>query len=235
MPFSVFVAMISSTRIHFTRVDQFDDHFEGNWPKPDLQYWIEKKADVVPSVTYSLKQRIAASCWIELDYESAGMWRLYVPDGKGIAITTTYQKLQNLMESHKGAKGIDIADAARVRYVDHFRESLIKELKGNQHLPGAFVPFMLKNISYEHEREVRALVCADINNNIDESGCDLRVDLSNFIEKIVVAPTAPNWFANTILEVCRKFELDRALFRSDLSRESFYATVSERRRDRAEE
>ena len=48
--------------------------------------------------------------------------------------------------------------AARVSYIDHVNEGILGSLTKGDRLPNAFLPYMLKNISYEHEKEVRALL-----------------------------------------------------------------------------
>jgi hypothetical protein len=38
LSFAKFASLLQSAQLHFIRVDHFDDHFEGAWPKSDLAY-----------------------------------------------------------------------------------------------------------------------------------------------------------------------------------------------------
>src|ERR1700682_2169961 len=153
------ITLLHAPRLHFSRVDQFDDHFEGAWPKSDLEYWAKKSGGVNPIYfTEQMRHRVAVSCWVDSPHESAAMWRLYAPGSEGVAITTTFGKLRDLMSACAKRQIAWLAGAGRVTYIDHSTGGLIEGLQETERLPNAFMPFMLKNISYEHEREVRALV-----------------------------------------------------------------------------
>jgi hypothetical protein len=97
LSFAKFAALLQSNLLHFTRADQFDDHFEGAWPLSDLRKWqkIAERGFDVASFTESMKRsRVAASCWFESPHESAAMWRLYAPGNEGVAISTNFGKLK---------------------------------------------------------------------------------------------------------------------------------------------
>jgi Protein of unknown function (DUF2971) len=162
LTFAKFASLLESSKLHFTRADQFDDHFEGAWPKKDLQL----KADLSIQTDH-FRPLVAVSCWVELAHESAAMWRLYAPGHEGVAIATSFGKIRSLMETVEGHFGHDpnlpfplamAAGAARVKYLDHFTSSLFEELKDQG--PTVLSPFMVKSISYQHENEVRALIAA---------------------------------------------------------------------------
>ena len=38
LSFAKFAFLLELAKLHLTRVDEFDDHFEGAWPKSDLEY-----------------------------------------------------------------------------------------------------------------------------------------------------------------------------------------------------
>src|SRR5262245_13292056 len=163
LSFAKFASLLNSPRLHSTRVDGFDDHFEGAWPKKDLEYWNEILSPFkVPSFTEQMRSFVAASCWIESPHESAAMWRLYAPGDEGIAITTSFGKLNSLVSSAGSMPANWLAGAGRVLYFDHSNKGLIEKLEKDERLPNTLKPSMLKNISYEHEKEVRALIVAPL-------------------------------------------------------------------------
>src|SRR6516165_10900839 len=71
--FAKFASVLHSPYLHFTRVDHFDDHFEGAWPRSDLEYWTNERilrAFNVPAFTEDMRRRVAASCWFESRHKS---------------------------------------------------------------------------------------------------------------------------------------------------------------------
>jgi hypothetical protein len=74
LSFAKIIALFQTRRLHFTRIDQFDDHFEGAWPKSDLERFAELEGgQVIPKVTKAVRLGAAASCWLGADHESAAM------------------------------------------------------------------------------------------------------------------------------------------------------------------
>jgi hypothetical protein len=218
LSFAKIIALFQTRRLHFTRVDQFDDHFEGAWPKSDLERFAELEGgQVIPTVTKAVRLGAAASCWFASDHESAAMWRLYAAGEEGVAITTTAAKLQALFSAvpqpHFG--GI-----SRVRYIDHVNSSLIAELQNSPW--NTLHPFMCKNVSYEHEKEVRALLVAWPHGGIERTGCALEIDPQTFIDQIVINPFCKPWFVDAVTGIVEHYGLAGKLHTSALSRSAFY-------------
>jgi hypothetical protein len=153
LSFAKFAALLGAGQLHFTRVDHLDDHFEGAWPKQDVATWEQNRAFFVTTLTERSRKSVAVSCWVESKHESAAMWGLYASGREGVAITTSFAKLDQAVSEAATKLSDCVGGAGRVTYVDHFTENLLA--LGPQN---ALMPFMLKNRSYEHEHEVRALV-----------------------------------------------------------------------------
>jgi hypothetical protein len=229
LTFAKFAAFLESSQLHFTRVDQFDDHFEGAWPKQDIERWGEVRGVNVPGVTERMRGKTAASCWVESEHESAAMWQLYAPGSEGVAVITSFGKLVDLVHnaklddlagSHPGDRGF--AGAARVRYVDHFGGGLIEEVKEGAPWPNTLWPFMLKNVSYRHENEVRALLVAGFGGEMPPEGVDIPINLQDFVEEIRVTPYAERWFVKAIKGLVERYGLLGGLRPSSLSPDAFY-------------
>ena len=110
-----------------------------------------------------------------------------------------------------------LGGAGRVRYFDHFNEGLLDHGAQN-----ALLPFMLKNVSYAHEQEVRALVNGPWDHDIDPSGLDLPIQLTNFIKEIVINPFGQQWFDKTVRGVADRYSLGDRIRSSSLSPANFY-------------
>lgn len=226
MSFAKFAALIQSANLRFTRIDQFDDHFEGVWPRQDLERWNEL-SPLPANVTEEMRlRRIAASCWVNLPHESAGMWRLYAPGAEGVAVRTTFGKLLAITKTMETAAPGTVAGAAKVRYIDHTNDSLLAELNDGDAYPNVMLPFMLKHVSYAHENEVRALVIAPMVPNggfeIEPDGCGTAsFNLSSLIDEVVTSPLGQPWFEETVIEFAQDHGVT-AVRRSDLHRRAFW-------------
>lgn len=174
MDFTKYVSLLSSRGLYFTRADCFDDTFEGakglkknkaKWDAFYLDYFrsaiknppegykcelsdeeVEQRAQKLLSSLETggeaHKQRTFISCWHESEHESEAMWRLYssfLPNA--VAVRTSYK---NLYVSLGRNPSISIG---RIQYID---------LKKNY--AGINDAFWRKRKSFEHEREVRALL-----------------------------------------------------------------------------
>jgi len=224
LSFAKFASLLHSQQLHFTPVDHLDDHFEGAWPRTDLQYWTSERmllAFNVPAFTEDMRRRVVASCWFESPHESAAMWRLYAPGNEGVAIATTFGKLDNLIKTAAKAKPMWLFGAARVTYIDHANVGWIEKLGADERRLNVLMPFMLKNISYEHEKEVRALVIAAME-KIGSDGLDLQVSLNDFIDEIVDNPFCQTWFTEAVAGVADRYGLESKRRRSSLSPDVFY-------------
>lgn len=236
LSFAKLASLLQSSSLHFTRVDKFDDHFEGAWPKSDLEYLLNLKGFSVPNFTEQMKRKcVAASCWVGLPHESAAMWRLYAPGGESVAITTTFGKLNAVVEAANSLELVNLAGAGRVHYFDHVSKGLIDPLGPDDPLPNTLQPFMLKNISYEHEKEVRGLLVAPLGHaEIEPVGCDLPIELSSFVDDIVVSPNAPKWFFDAVSGLVHRYGLIEKVKPSALSRDMFYMRVESQPKQRAQ-
>ncbi len=223
LSFAKLASLLHQACLHFTRVDQFDDHFEGAWPKRDIELLIQGGGGGrILYLTEIMRDRAAASCWVEASYESAAMWRLYAPGGEGVAITTSFRNLCDLVET-VDENTFSLAGASRVRYVDHFNMGLIGELGTGDQPPNSLLPFMLKNVSYEHEKEVRALLVAGKGIELSSTGVDLRLEnLDNFIHEIITNPFCERWFTEALESLLDRYGLKAKLRSSALSRNAFY-------------
>lgn len=86
-------------------------------------------------------------------------------------------------------------------------------------------PFVHKRKSFEHEREIRALVTKwpkgengiDFNQETIDYGLKVKVDVERLIEKIFVAPSSPAWFADLVRAVVQRYGYDFQVVQSKLN------------------
>jgi hypothetical protein len=234
MDFTKYVALLANRKLTFTRADQFTDTHEGakglrrnkiGWDTFYIEFFKTavrnmpgQREDLSDDELAAHAQRLLAdleqgglnqkrmnfiSCWHESDHESEAMWRLYSSFlANAVAITTSYSSLYESLGRNPRIK------IGRVEYID-LKSSYV----------GVNEAFWRKRKSFEHEREVRAIVVEhshlDIALNID---CDVSI----LIERVYVSPIAAPWFVTLVNDVNFRFELNKIVSPSELGEEPFF-------------
>lgn len=195
--------ILGSGYLHFTRIDKFEDPFEGVPPRKALQGLVSRiRIDSLERVL-QIRKRNHAVCWHANETESAAMWRLYLSANEGIAIKTTAQRLHDSIQlNHKGENELFLAE---VQYIDHEDDSLDLE---------NFIKWAtFKRKSFEHEREVRLLKVAKDNEQSDDFCYRAKVNVNTLIESIYLGPLVPKWVGDVIDHAVTKygpFEIKRS-------------------------
>lgn len=218
MNLAKFISLLSKNQLHFTRIDLFDDNFEGSITSKN-HYNRKKFLETVTSEESAIRalsdykealKLCYANCWRIDDYESEAMWKLYCPLNMGIAIQTTYDKLKKSIEHEK-----DLF-IGLINYIDYEVDSF-----GENNI---FFQIMHKRISFSHEKEVRIATFAPFtsknNNEIPPKPEGLTIDWqhNNVIESIYVNPYAPNWYLGVVKDIIQKYELKYELKWSNLKK-----------------
>jgi hypothetical protein len=215
MDFAKFIWLLDSHSLFFTRADKLGDPFEGSWPKMNVlarepfldgildehRESIAKMAKTMQQLTKNWPRYTAVNCWHMNEHESAAMWKLYLKSDEGIAVQSTYARLkQSLIDEEAIFLGI-------VKYIDYETDSIEPD--------NLLAPFLHKRKSYEHEREVRAFVVKwpvsdqekgmDFNKDTINDGLAIKIDIATLVERIYVAPTAPDWFADLVKNAVIRF------------------------------
>jgi len=198
MSFGKLVAMIANEELHFSRLDQHEDSWEGFMPRN----WDVGKSRYVRFTKY-------INCWHMNDGESDAMWKCYGnPYGETVAIKTTVGKLTRALEKspiHIFIGEIDYAES----------ESSTTNL---------YTPVLCKRNAFKHEQELRLCVSSDSCDNppdfspviqqADALGCQITetellkaagkkglcvaVDLSQLVEEIVLCPNRKPWLKEAV-------------------------------------
>lgn len=222
MDLSKFLSLLETSSLYFTRSDKFIDPYEGTMPKitsekistyfTEFDNACEMQNELLNLIDLNRKLTLI-NCWYQSEYESDAMWHLY--SNKGIAIQTTFEKLKNSFNTSN-----DNVQIGQVKYIDY-------NIEGMFYL-NALTPFLFKRISFEHEREIRAVIWNTQTNRelVDEDdkvaidiikhGKFSNIDLQTLIETIYVLPTAPSWFHKLVISILNKYKLDKPVFHSQL-------------------
>ena len=223
MELSKFLALLEDQALFFARADAMADKFEGASGPATLVARSQLDRGVAAVLTQAASfNRLMTNftylnCWHASKYESAAMWGLYQRDGCGLAIRSTFERLTASMQSDL------FIYAGVVEYIDY--ESIpIPETNG-------YAPYMHKRMSFEHEREVRAVI-QDMGSGYEVYGNKkhvplvpgllIPVDLEHLVESVYVAPGAEEWFAKLVEKLVRRYGYKWPVCHSDLSRDPVY-------------
>ncbi len=203
-----------SKAVFFPRLTVFRDLFEGHPPRPVIdgckdvldglegeelstaQVQVKKNIDVLSGA----RKLICVSCWHNNPSESAAMWDLYLKQGEGIAIRTTFERFKAAFQKSE----IEV-NGGLVKYIDY-----------NSYEPeqmNAILWAVLKRIGFEHEREFRGII---MDGNITSMGVLVNGYMEILIEDIFVSPSTPDWMVSLLQNMLDKYGFKRGVKRSEL-------------------
>jgi hypothetical protein len=247
MDLAKLISMLDRSALYFPRVDTLasGDPFEGYYTNANARFArltfataseeLKKQWNVSDPKTFDMimesirkmgghagqmREMTFVSSWHILEHESAAMWAQYLKSQDGIAVQSSYQNLVN-----------SIADCAefpihigQVSYIDYETESIP--------MGQVMFPMMHKRKSFEHERELRALIwtpevegkknpegAADPRKSayFGRSGLYVKTNLDELVTKVFVAPTAPKWFVEVVESLMARYGLKKDVVHSELA------------------
>ena len=195
MDLAKLLVILENRSLYFPRSDTFEDPYEGTLSKAIVDAMKAEEAHgrmprgTLDQYLENLKERrqeMYISCWFASEHESAAMWKLYLPAPQGVAIRTSHDALVAALTPSQLNIGTTL-----VQYVDYQSAPIPF---GN-----IFFPFVFKRISFEHEREVRAIIWAleEVNRTIitnGVAGVSVEIDPAVLIRAVHVSPSAPITF-----------------------------------------
>jgi hypothetical protein len=181
-----------------------------------LRSSLEDLRSTLPALLPAIAKATVVNCWHANDDESEAMWRIYADNGKAVAIETT---LDSLRDSIKAREVSHVVHIYPVKYLDFFDTSI---QPADCVVEGHLVP-LLKRLSYQHEREVRAFIskiAPDARIGADPAfwkaePMRLPIAVDTLVKAIHVSPYATEPFPSSVEAICKAFGL-----RPDLVRRS---------------
>jgi hypothetical protein len=223
LSFFGFVEMIQRRKLRFTRADKFKDPLEGTQTDAESSALTVEFANVdikelPPPLLFNHLAPVGSfvSCWREGAQESMAMWDLYNRGNGTVAVASTIGLLKEVLTQESLKDELELCSLGRVRYVpwESHRDPSIDPLS---------ICFR-KDLSYEHESEVRAVIhrwdlfgvelgmqklddrLSDIIDRIP-AGIDLTIDLSRFITGVVVGPEPHSRSEELVRSIVEHYEL----------------------------
>ncbi len=232
MDFAKLLQFLERKALWFSRPDQFEDPLEGTYTDGELEHLRSLDAtSPIAGLSISsgymkgpkyMRTTAYVNCWRSGASESLAMWDLY---GKGsgiVAIKTDVEKLKQATDESPLRTFIGL-----VNYVDWS----LAPWHNN-----ALAMCFRKDLSYQHEAEVRAVIWDTdlVSRNMSDAlmaarsrkgypdliadpfllekedgilGIELPFDPSRFVTEIVIGPREKQWVANLVGDILKKFGL----------------------------
>lgn len=228
MDFTRYVAMLEEQGVFFARVDHLNDRFEGSIPEPSARQYEEVKRELrdagVPldsaarlpyrEMLRKVRPWVLVSSWHMNEQESAAMWTLYGHSENAIAICSTYRKLHDAMQ-----RAQEEIYLGAVRYISYEDDEIPLE-----HL---LWPYVHKRRSFEHERELRALMVEEKRafageQPPPEGGAWVKTPLDDLIDAVYVAPDAEKWVRQLVERVSRRYGMHKPVKQSGLDKDPLF-------------
>jgi len=233
LDFHKLIDLISSKKLHFTRLDQFEDPFEGATRNLIFKRHIAKQIPTKPllekdfyegfldeqkkkkeqtlkdceiEINSSQKTQFV-NCWNRLERESMAMWDLY-SNSNSIAIALNGRKfidnLKTVVENQKDLLPNHLSYAGSVFY-DKINppDFFDKNEKPNR------ISAFKKDVCFSHEEEYRLLICST-NDMIDNNPKFHKIKLyDSFFDdiEIICHPKMEDWKFKNIECICEKFHI----------------------------
>lgn len=233
MDFGSFVFLLSTNQLHFTRIDNFDDPFEGSIPKKIAdeydKHWEEPdelsleyvgSRENLSKIQQLRRKTIFVNCWHMNNTESAAMWNLYGRNN-GIAIQSTVKRLKDSFDPYYRPQDRMFL-IPQVKYINYEKDSF-----NQTHL---YNFYLHKRESFRHETELRIMIYYhEIDRNIitktDEDfppHIQMKVKLETLIENVFVHPTGKDWFLDAVASVMQKYDVHVDPQRSSIDNNPVY-------------
>jgi hypothetical protein len=203
-----YLDLLIRKQLFFTRIDQFEDPFEGKYNISDKAGELSERAANLANEHSRTRIAFTANTWHRNDDENYAMWNIYARN-YGIAIQTNYKKLKGSF--HKSDKPVYIG---KVIYY--------KERAHQIPMDDPLAPFLHKRCMYQYENEIR---CCYIMSEAEETGFTweeqdtyngvfIPVDLDMMIERIYISPYAPKWFRDLVARTNDAFNIHKEIVHS---------------------
>ena len=219
MSFPKFMSLLERQALFFCKPEVLGDPFEGSISKAtpalsatvadsNLQIVESKPAKALEVDLRDVTKHVRVSCWYMNTHESVAMWKLYAREELGLAIRTNFKDFKDALIC---TQEVSIAE---VTYYDYETEAI--------EFGNPMVLLTQKRKSFEHEREVRALLLDGSESATRSGGCYCEVDLDKLIKEIYVAPSSEQWCVELVQAVAKRYNLEDRIHQSKLGGEPIF-------------
>lgn len=216
------LSLIHSRSLFLCRADQLGDPFEGSTPELHHKRVVDEllagglttsNVEQIEATMKELRHQAFVNCWHVNEHESDAMWIKYAQSGYGVAIRSTFKQLAASL-----AKCEFPVHIGMVSYMDYATAMPALGPRAN-----VFRAFLLKRVSFQHERELRVITLS-FDRSIGD-GLLAPVDLPTLIQEIRIAPTAPPWYREVVSSTLAALEFECPIEQSALAANPYFGPL----------
>lgn len=203
-----FIDSIENGHMYFASANEFEDVFEGsaliintsNHSVPE-----DSNFTMINNAFKQLQRLTKINCWHKADYESDAMWKIYAQNKKGIAITTTPEKMQQAFKAYRIKPEYCEEDLyiGNVEYIDLVSQRINDTMLGT---------YFHKHLVYAYENEIRLSIslrtAEEFGVRVPEKGIFVLVDYLKLIDSIIVGPNVDVKDRKKIQQIMQKIGLE---------------------------
>lgn len=234
MDFSKYASMLATQALYFTRLDQFQDPFEGAMGSEDTeQAWCDhylsffrhslRNPPEQYTCTLSDQQVEEHAKRLLSEFRAGNVYKAkttfvncwYESQHESDAMWRLYSEQSRYAVAIRSTVGLLRAATeqrivvGRVKYIDYCES-----------FPDISFPHFFKRKSFEHEREVRGVII-DIRAHQANIGKVVGCNLQALITDVKVSPLCPPWFVDVVEDVTRKYDFAFEVSLSSLVKKPF--------------
>lgn len=181
MDFSRVVQIFEKEEIYFAKPSTWDDPYEQR-------------------IRHAEDHAIFAQCWGQTPISDA-MWRIYSQHGTGVRISTSVDKLTDIMRSackvHGYRRRLDRVEYRTQKEIDGLTSKIADEMRENFNISRVTDALYMKRDAFSHETEWRAtLFTPEASREVEKKGIAIKLDPHYFIDRILLDPRAPEELIN---------------------------------------
>ena len=231
--FPGFMDLFLNNRLLLTRVDKFEDKFEGNFTKSiykKLRFLsVEKEgnrqdfANIFEKESKRIKERAYVSSWSLAIHENMALWKLFGNGKNALAIQTSVGNLKNSLQDgirESSTNGFIFSllkkKIVKIQYIDYDNH---EECIGLLSTKDKTCILGIKHLGFRFEEEVRVIFEGEeagreaAVSKIGEK-CFVNVAPLGLIDKLIVSPLADEWFYELVCKVSNKIKIEWSAMRS---------------------
>ncbi len=215
MDFSQFYKMLEDKSLFFSVPSEFNDPWEAHIPRilgpsEGVPMASSEINELAALVTQEAREDLGVNCWHINNFQSEAFWRIY--GNRAIGIQSTFQRLKASFRDYLQHN----VYIGKVEYIDYDSTRI--------NIDNFFNGILRKRKSFEHERELRAVIwqkefiAGAGSPHLFESkkGQNVSVNLSSLIERVYVNPFGSDWFLDVVRQACFRHGLSSECERSNL-------------------
>lgn len=236
------LSLLEDKAIHFARVDQLADPFEGSVSEPTLQppdvfvdatgqnpvpltdddrrRWFKEIGPQLSLTREHMRKRTWVCCWNHGGRESDALWQRYGDARSAIAVRTTFGRLVRSFGTDPLPPYTDGPCTPTPEQWVFVRPVCYVDYRTERMPLNLLWPVVHKRLAFEYEHEIRTIISTPSDDG--PVGRLISVELDKLIEKIIVSPVAPGWFFELVKRVVGRYSSSFTVCQSELAVKPIY-------------